>query len=56
MGRKALHLMASVPCRRASPLNEGLGITSCRTSAAERSPDDLGATKNEARHLVFAFL
>jgi hypothetical protein len=26
MGRKALHLMASVPCRWASPLNEGLGL------------------------------
>jgi hypothetical protein len=27
MGRKPLHLMASVPRRWASPLNEGLGLT-----------------------------
>jgi hypothetical protein len=27
MGRKPLHLMASVTCRWASPLNEGLGFT-----------------------------
>jgi hypothetical protein len=27
MGRKPLRLMASVPCRWASPLNEGLGST-----------------------------
>jgi hypothetical protein len=56
MGRKPLRLMASVTCRWASPLNEGLGITSCRTSGAERSPRDMGATKKEARHLFFAFL
>jgi hypothetical protein len=30
MGRKALRLMASVPCRWASPLNEGLDITRSR--------------------------
>jgi hypothetical protein len=45
MGRKPLRLMASVTCRWASPLNEGLGITSCRTSGAERSPGNMGATK-----------
>jgi hypothetical protein len=39
-GPQALRLMASVPCRWASPLNEGLGRTRCAVDNGEALADD----------------